>query len=470
MRHTEDVVFFVEEMTCVQCERKIEKALMAIEGVVKVKASYVNSTVKVTRDAVRVKPRAIKETLENLGYPVTRFEEDTLVQIENPPKKESYLDAFLMVLLLFFAYQWVERTLGFNFLPEITSEMGYGMLFVVGLMTSIHCVTMCGGINVSQCLKRKPEKGTSWTPSLLYNLGRVISYTLIGGFVGALGSVFNFSLTAKGAIAIMAGLFMVVMGLNLMGVLPSLRRFNLHLPKRVGRFVEKQQTGHKGPFVVGLLNGLMPCGPLQAMQLYALGTGNFFEGALSMFFFSIGTVPLMFGLGAVSTFLGKTFSSKMVKVGGGLVIVLGLVMGSRGLAMAGINPTPFDKGPNVSSEYVVSKIIGDEQVVEISLLPNAYTPIVVQKGIPVRFVIQADSEHLNGCNGAVILPEFKVEASLRSGENTIFFTPIVSGTYTYSCWMGMIVSSIYVVDDLSSYDASTFIAPPVRRGGSCCGG
>lgn len=467
MRHTENILFVVKEMTCVQCERKIEKALMAIDGVIKVEASYVESNVKVAFDAEAVKARTILKTIEALGYPA---EKQDLVQIQNPPKKMSPTDALIVVLLLFLVYQWVDRTIGFNFIPEITAEMGYGMLFVVGLVTSLHCVTMCGGISVSQCLKKTPEKGASWTPSLLYNLGRVVSYTLIGGLIGALGSVFSFSLTAKGTIAIIAGLFMMVMGLNLMGVLPSLRRFNIHLPKGVGAFVEKHQTGQKGPFIVGLLNGLMPCGPLQAMQLYALGTGNFVEGALSMFFFSIGTVPLMFGIGAISTLLGKAFSSKMVKVGGAFVIVLGLVMGSRGLAMAGINPTSKGIEALENSDYAVATLMADEQVVEIALMSNAYQPIVVQKGIPVRFVIHASEETLNGCNSAVILPEFKVEASLKPGINDLYFTPIVSGAYSYSCWMGMIVSSIYVVDDLSSYDASTFIAPPARRGGSCCGG
>ena len=64
-------------------------------------------------------------------------------------------------------------------------------------------------------------------------------------------------------------------------------------------------NGKHGPFYIGLLNGLMPCGPLQAMQIYALGTGSFVMGAASMFFFSVGTVPLMFGFGVLSSILSK---------------------------------------------------------------------------------------------------------------------------------------------------------------------
>jgi len=67
---------------------------------------------------------------------------------------------------------------------------------------------------------------------------------------------------------------------------------------------EDKQCQKQRAAACGLLNGFMPCGPLQAMQLYALGTGSFIAGATSMFMFSLGTVPLMFGLGAISSIAG----------------------------------------------------------------------------------------------------------------------------------------------------------------------
>jgi sulfite exporter TauE/SafE len=96
------------------------------------------------------------------------------------------------------------------------------------------------------------------------------------------------------------------------------------------------RTG-RGPFIVGLLNGLMPCGPLQAMQLYALSTGSVIMGAASMFVFSAGTVPLMFALGAVNSVLNARFSRVMTTVSAVLVLVLGLAMLTNALALLGIN-------------------------------------------------------------------------------------------------------------------------------------
>ena len=92
---------------------------------------------------------------------------------------------------------------------------------------------------------------------------------------------------------ILAGLLMLGMALRMLGVFKVLRGFSVSLP----RF---RSGGERSSFVVGLLNGLMPCGPLQAMQLYALSRGTFAGGALSMLLFGLGTVPLMFGFGALS--------------------------------------------------------------------------------------------------------------------------------------------------------------------------
>lgn len=236
--------------------------------------------------------------------------------------------------------------------------MSYGLLFVVGLLTSLHCIAMCGGINMSVCIKYNAGSGKSETcgetngeakkqvefahlmPSFLYNLGRVISYTVVGGVVGALGSAIGFSGAAKGAVAIISGVFMIIMGLNMLNLFPVLRKISPRMPKIFGSKISNAKN--KGPLLVGLLNGLMPCGPLQAMQLYALGTGSFVAGAASMFMFSLGTVPLMFVLGAISSVVSGKFTKKMMKVSAVLVIVLGVVMLNRGLSLSGYNLPLFN--------------------------------------------------------------------------------------------------------------------------------
>lgn len=129
---------------------------------------------------------------------------------------------------------------------------------------------------------------------------------------------------------------MLMMGFNMAGF-STFRKFHIKLPNAACKVKNKPRT----PFLVGFLNGLMPCGPLQTMQLFALGTGSPVKGAVSMFMFAMGTLPLMLTFGAISGLLSKGYTKKILKFSGVLIIVLGLIMGNRGLALAGVNVNPL---------------------------------------------------------------------------------------------------------------------------------
>lgn len=450
----------VDGMSCTSCELRIESALEKLDGVLEAEAFAASNKVYVTYDADRISLAEIVAAIEALDYPVKNKPGAAAASAgttENPAGERLTINQLLgLGIILLAVYVMVNNTVGFNFIPEVNQYMGYGLLFVVGVLTSLHCIAMCGGINLSQCLAAKVDgrdgQLTVFRPSLLYNTGRVISYTVIGGIVGALGSVISFSGAAKGVVAILAGVFMMLMGLNMLNVFPGLRRFLPRMPKFVGRKIQSEGR-HYGPFYVGLLNGFMPCGPLQAMQLYALGTGSFLAGATSMFMFSLGTVPLMFGLGAVSSLLSSRFTHKMMKASAVLVIALGLVMANRGLALSGVTAPSLPLGINSSYQSVqVATIHDGVQTVTTKLYPGRYEPIIVQKGIPVRWNIKAEPKDINGCNNEIIIPQFNQSKKLAPGDNIIEFTPTQTGTFGYSCWMGMIRSRIMVVDDLNNID------------------
>lgn len=436
----------IQGMTCGQCEKIIHKALMKVDGVSEVQASFKTSSVQITYDSEKATEMQIHQAIHAAGYEVLTEDQSG--------KKTGALNPLQLAgigVLLAALYMIISKTVGFNFIPELQSSMSYGMLFVVGLLTSLHCIAMCGGINLSQCLvpKRDGTATAGWKPSVLYNGGRVISYTIVGGVVGALGSVVSFSGGARGLIAILAGAFMVVMGINMLGLIPALKRFHIQMPSGI-RNTLMGQTGERGPLVVGLLNGLMPCGPLQAMQLYALGTGSATAGALSMFFFSLGTVPLMFGFGALSTLLSKRFTRNMLRFSAVLVILLGAIMMQRGFSLGGLPVMAFSNTETTAESSqvtgAVASIENGVQIIKGEVERSAYPEIVVQKGVPVRFNLHADAKNLNGCNGSIIIPEFDVQKKLEAGDNIIEFTPEKTGTYGYTCWMGMISSQITVVD------------------------
>lgn len=444
-------IFKVEGLSCSGCETRIENGLLKLEGIHKVQVSYRTGELFITFDSESVTLDEIKDVLEKMGYSIWEERKQRSEGIKEASKRQ-----FIIIgIILLSGYFIIKNTVGFTFIPEVNANMGYGILFVVGLLSSLHCVAMCGGINLSLCISYETKDTANnqlakLKPNFLYHAGRVISYTIIGGLVGALGSVFQMSNMGSALITILAGVFMIIMGLNMLNAFPGLRKLNPHLPKGLVKKVNGLKKG-KGPFIVGLLNGFVPCGPLQAMQLYALGKGSFMAGALSMLLFSLGTVPVMFTFGVLGSMLSSKSTKNMIKVSAALVVLLGLVMMNRGVAFTGLSLETTLASGTVSEENI-SVVKDDVQEINTTLEAGSYPAITVQDGIPVVWTIQADKKSLNGCNNEIIIPKYNIRQKLSEGENVIQFTPTESGKFGYSCWMGMIKSSITVTTGDSQPD------------------
>lgn len=486
-------------MSCINCQNKIERKLKNTAGVREVSVSYNTGTAEIIYDSDIITSKDVKAVIERLGYEVLSEKRNGGEELE---RTVTLLAAILLLYVVF------QRFGILNILVPsqlADTKMGYGMLFVVGLLTSVHCIAMCGGINLSQCIPSGEKEGGSgiaaFYPAFLYNLGRVISYTVIGfllGLVGMLlggGSGAGLPALFQGILKMIAGIFMVIMGVNMLGIFPWLRRFTPRMPRALAARIGRKKAGSRRPLVVGLLNGLMPCGPLQSMQIVALALGNPFAGALAMFLFSLGTVPLMLGLGSLVLALGKKFSQKVMCVGAVLVVVLGLAMLSQGGSLSGlllpnqlfalvlvcsvigvICSVPFEKrwhrAAGVASALVAMvgmgsvcgnmgisagqkeakaaaetmEIVDGVQVVNSTLTAGRYPNITVQAGTPVKWVIDVPSGAVNGCNYKMLLREYGIEHEFTTGENVIEFTPAKPGTVQYTCWMGMIRGNIFVTD------------------------
>jgi len=484
--------FRIGGMFCVNCQNIIEKELKKTEGVKKAAVNYRTGHAAVTYDEAIIGFDKISAIIEELGYQTIEEQKKAAFQKKTIPHIIGTLVIILALFMLLRTFTTSKLAAAF---PLAQEGMGYGMLLVIGLLTGVHCIAMCGGINLSQTLKKedvasetevsKPAfKFNLLLPSIFYNGGRLVSYTAVGILVGALGSVITLSGNFKGIVQLVAGVFMVIMGINMLGLFPALRRIIPQMPDKLQKslasiFAKKsdEQKTKRSPLIVGFLNGFMPCGPLQAMQIYALSTGSPIKGGISMFLFCAGTIPMMFALGAASSVLsgakGRTFSRRVMQIGAILVTALGLVMFSSGLSLSSFkNPTTADaqkvnrgninprtlqdrqqtlSEPNTKNaspsdpKTFVPVIENGVQVVKSTLRPNSYPAITVQQGIPVRWIINAPPGNITGCNYSAIFYEYGIEHVFQQGENVIEFTPTKAGKFRYSCWMGMIKSTITVL-------------------------
>lgn len=491
---------YISGMSCINCQNKIENKLKNTIGIEEATVSYNTGVADIKYNSDIISLEDIAEEIDQLGYEVLQEDE----KAKNDMTRTISLLVIMISLYILFQQLGVLNLLAPSQLAD--TKMGYGMLFVVGVITSVHCVAMCGGINLSQSLNvnqndiNNANKLKILKPAFLYNLGRVISYTVIGfilGLVGMLiGGFFDTGISAlfQGVIKIIAGIFMVVMGINMLNIFPALKQLNVRPPQFLVKKINKKKRANNTPIVVGMLNGLMPCGPLQSMQIVALASENAFVGAFSMFMFSLGTVPLMLGFGSLISVLGKKFSQKVMSVGAVFVVVLGLSMLSQGGSLSGlffsntllmiiivlsiigvIVSSSFSRQNKLANVIVVcvvifvSSIMGNHlhnnystnesqtalqdvqiidgvQVVSSTLDSGKYPSITVQAGVPVKWIIDAPKGSINGCNYKMLMKEYGIEHTFSEGENVIEFTPTKSGTFQYTCWMGMIYGNVSVLD------------------------
>ena len=195
-----------------------------------------------------------------------------------------------------------------------------------------HCIGMCGGIVLAYStikIDPKSSKVSQSTAHLLYSLGRVFTYSVLGAIFGALGGVVTFSNTANGIMLIVAGLAMVLAGLSLMGKIKFLTLiehsfssspFYKDMFKRV-----LNSRSNFSFFALGMLNGLLPCGFVYFFAITAASTASPLYGALVMAIFGLSTIPAMFSLGFLASLSSATnFRNMMMSLSSFAVIIYGI--------------------------------------------------------------------------------------------------------------------------------------------------
>lgn len=439
--------FNVGGMQCPGCEQVIQDALSRIHGVRRVRADYVREVVDVTFDSRKVGSTQISEEVVAAGYTCS-------TQISAHPQRfgRSMLSIVLGlggIALILLAGHWAEEIR----LPAFDQQLSYGLLFLLGLMTGFHCVGMCGGFVLGYTARNAARGRHSFAWShLTYGFGKTLSYTIIGGLFGLLGSVIAFTPLLRGVVGVIAGVFLVLMGLGMVKVFPVIR-VGLRMPGWLRQFIRGQSRRHRSPLAIGLLNGLMvACGPLQAMYVMAAGTGSFVEGAKRLFIYGTGTLPILLGFGIMASLVSHRATEKILKLSGVFVMVIGLVMVNRGLILTG-------SGYDLTTLSAIARLELADWVqglrterpsdpgfreIRMTVLKGGYRPdtFVLRQGVPVKWII--DGRELTPCNRHIVVPALDLDIELVEGEQTIEFIPNEAGVIPWSCWMGMLPGSFVV--------------------------
>jgi sulfite exporter TauE/SafE len=171
---------------------------------------------------------------------------------------------------------------------------------------------------------------------MYFSGGRLAGYAVFGALLGAVGAAMTVTPFASGILTLLAALIMIVLGLQMLRVVPWLNRVHIRVPKFVAHsLVDQSGKAYKpwAPFVVGAGTFFMPCGFTQALQLYVLGHANALQGGITMFVFAAGTMPMLLALGAVSSFTRGVWHSYFVRAAAVLVVLFGLLSIPAGIAL-----------------------------------------------------------------------------------------------------------------------------------------
>lgn len=328
--------FHVKGMHCKSCEVLTESELKDFPKIKNVRANYKYHSVEVTGDFGEISQETLaielSEPLLRHGYSLALEEEKKI----NWSEFKIAIPIALGFAILFIALQ----KLGIVNLVN-SGNVSYGAAFVIGLIASVStCMAVVGGLVLSMSANFAKE-GDKIKPQIYFHSGRLISFLVFGGVIGALGSAFQLGITGTFILSLLVALVLLILGINLLDVFHFTKKLQPTLPKFISdHFLELKKANHSlTPLALGIATFFLPCGFTQSMQIYSLSTGSFMAGALTMFSFALGTLPVLLLLSFGSLGIrDKTRSGIFFKTAGLVVIFFAFFNLLNSLSIIGLIP------------------------------------------------------------------------------------------------------------------------------------
>ncbi|MDQ5954825.1 MAG: Heavy metal transport/detoxification protein [Patescibacteria group bacterium] len=326
--------FHVKGTHCASCKILIEDVLGEQEGIKNVEVNLKREIVELDTDSEQsAEEMAVLLTSKIKANGYTLSVEKTEKEVENNEVLWKAIPIGLVFLILFFLLQ-KSGILNFGIGGKTTGTTS----FIIGLIASVSsCLAIVGGLVLSLSAKISEDNISDKKTFILFHLGRLISFGLLGGLLGVLGNAIGINFTFTAILGVIASIVMLMLGFNLVGIFA---KNNLTMPSGIFGFFRKIEHKTFTPLIIGFGTFFLPCGFTQSMQVVALSTGTFLGGALIMFAFALGTLPMLalLSFGSAS-FAQSKYAPLFFKSAGVVVIGLGLFALLSGLASLGIiNP------------------------------------------------------------------------------------------------------------------------------------
>lgn len=311
--------FHVNGMHCKACISLIESELNEVSEISDVKASLKNLSVEITGE---FENKTIEDIAQNLSK-ILKSHGYTL-SVEKQKHSVKWSDFYVAIpiaILFIFLFIFLQKLGIVNLIT--TSNVGYGTAFLIGLIASVStCMAVVGGLVLSMSANfAKEDAGVK--PQILFHVGRLVSFFILGGLIGILGSAFQLGTSGTFILSFIVAIILLILGINLLDVFPWFKKLQPTIPNFIGKHINKFKNFNHTltPLLIGVVTFFLPCGFTQSMQIYTLSTGNFLTGALIMFIFALGTLPVLLLLSFSSVNIHKKAQSGIFFKTAGLIVI-----------------------------------------------------------------------------------------------------------------------------------------------------
>lgn len=316
--------------------------------------------------------------------------------------------------------------------------MDLWLIFLTGLTVGgLTCLAVQGGLLASVIA----EGRHAMYATAAFLISKYIAYIILGFVLGAFGGAINISGQAQTFMQLAAGMYMIAVALNLLNIHPIFRYVIIQPPRFLTRLIHAQSKSKDlfAPALLGAMTIFIPCGTTLAMEALAISSASAITGALIMAVFILGTMPVFFGVGFLTSFLGEAFKTKFLKLAAVAVIYLGLTSVYGALVALDL-PITIDLGSGSSVNQPIT------QNAQIEITSGGYIPnyIRVKKDLPVNLTLKSSGAY--SCAVAFRIPSLGIVKNLKPNDTQLItFTPTQVGKIQFNCSMGMYRGVIEVI-------------------------
>ncbi len=440
--------FYIKGMHCSSCEILIEKKSIELNSV---KSAHVSLSKNIL--SVESENDLSTDKLNNL------FKDDGYSFSNQPFKEEksSLVGPIIAGIIAIIIFILINK-LGLTSIININSNSSLPAFFVLGIIAGVSsCAALVGGLILSLSKQWASVYATSETfiekskPHILFNIGRLISFTFLGLILGFIGEKIQLTSWISTILIIAISIIMLILALQMLGI-KSLNKLRFSLPKGLAsRALDNSKVnGIFVPFFIGFLTFLIPCGFTLMAEGIAILSGNPLRGAMIMLLFALGTMIPLLAIGFSSTKLinNLKLSDKFMKAAGILIIffVAYNIYFTFNLSQY-LGNDNSDNNANITQSQTQTQNV--QEITTTYTLKNDITPntFTVKKGQSVKFIVDAQDDG-SGCMSTIMIQDlYPHPQTLHKGQQiTMEFTPTEAGTYLITCAMNVPRGKIIVTE------------------------